>query len=230
MDDNLNPYSPESSAEPPPRIGRRLPRAALTGGLAVGLALGGAGLAYAATSSSSSTTPAASKSSPSTTAPGSPKGPRGPMRAGRMGLGAMGLGAPGLGKVVHGTFTVRTGSGFKTVEVQIGQVVGVGKSSITIKSPDGFQQTYSVLSTTIVDSQAGGISSVANGDQVDIMATSSSGRDTATNIVDATKMKASRQGFGFGPPAGKPAGAGATGFGGFDGGGPGGGAPPTEAQ
>jgi hypothetical protein len=237
MNDDLNPYDSEPAGGAPKRA-RRIPRAAITGGLAVGLALGAGGLAYAATSAGSSATPAASQSPSTTTPPGKARA-HGPMRAGRLGFGGRGI----AGRVVHGTFTVRTASGYKTVEIQIGQVTGVNKSSITVKSPDGFQQTYSVLSSTIVDTQAGGISSVGNGDQVELMATpNSGGKGTATNIVDTTKMRASRKAFGLGPPASQPgagssASSSATGFGwttpvpgGFGGGGPGGGAPATQAQ
>lgn len=220
MDDNLNPYAPEPAPEAPAKLNRRLPRAAIATGLAVGLGLGAAGLAYAATSAGSSVTPAASKSTPTTTPPG-PKS-HGPLRAGRFGFG-------GLGRMVHGTVTIRSGSGFKTVDVQIGQVLDVSKSSITVQSPDGFKQTYSVLSTTMVDAQAGGISSVGQGDQVALIATPKSGAgDAATNIVDTTKMRASRKAFGFGPSAPRPPSS--TSFGWYGGGGSVGGPPAGQAQ
>jgi hypothetical protein len=60
----------------------------------------------------------------------------------------------------------------------------------------------------MVDAERDGIGSVAVGDQVQVLATTVNGTDTATNIVDITKIGASRKGFGFGPrpgPTAKPA-------------------------
>jgi hypothetical protein len=112
-------------------------------------------------------------------------------------------------------------------------VTDVSSSSLTVKSSDGYTHTYKVVPTTVVDSQAGGISSVAKNDQVDLLATPQNGSDTATNIVDRTKVGASRQGFGFGRAKPAPAPGGAPGssnssanFGGF----PGGPAPGASGQ
>jgi hypothetical protein len=122
----------------------------------------------------------------------------------------------GLGGVVHGQYTVQTGSGYKTVLVQVGSVVNVSQSSIEVKSSDGYDHTYSVQSSTVVDAQENGISTVAKNDQVRIQAVQQSGQDVATNIVDTTKIGSSRAGFGFGhiqPPEGGalPAPPGSTG-------------------
>jgi hypothetical protein len=181
----------------------RLPRAALVGGLAVGVALGGAGIAFAATSGSTT---------PSTTAPpnsSTPKhgfgGFRGPGPGGPFGLG----GLAGFGRVVHGEYTTKSpNGGYQTIEVQTGKVTAVSTTSITVTSADNYSHTYVVASSTMVDSQRDGIGSVAKGDQVDVTATTVSGKDTATNIVDTTKVGASRNSFGFGPrhgPAGPSA-------------------------
>jgi hypothetical protein len=105
---------------------------------------------------------------------------------------------------VHGEFTTSTPSGYKTVEVQAGKVAAVSPTSITVTSPDGYTHTYAVTSSTLVDAQRGGISSVAKGDQVQIVATTVSHKDTATNIADTTKIGASRKGFGFGPRPASP--------------------------
>ncbi|HUE60654.1 MAG TPA: hypothetical protein VMO88_13825 [Acidimicrobiales bacterium] len=190
---------------------RRFPRLALAGGLAGALALSGAGIAYAATSGgSSSATPAASNAPTSTTPPTNPgghlKGPRGGFAFGRGGLGGLGLG----GKVLHGQVTIQQPDGtVKTVEFQVGTVSAVSNSSITLTSGTGsstYTHSYTVDPTTIVDSQAGGISAVAKGDQVRLTATQQKGSDTATDIVDVTKIQSSRKGFGFqrgdGPEAG----------------------------
>jgi hypothetical protein len=177
----------------------------LAGGVAAGLALGGAGLAFAATSATSSTSP--STASPSTTAPASPGRPKFAFPGGPKALGGLGgLGAiGGLGGVVHGQATVHNKSGgYQTVEIQTGKAGPVSSSSITVKSPDGYAHTYTVSPSTVVDAQRDGIASVASGDQVSVVATVVSGKDTATNIVDTTKVGASRNGFGFGPRPGRP--------------------------
>ena len=177
---------------------RHVPRAAVIAGLACVLAIGGAGVAFAAGSGSSST------STPSTTTPAKTKGPHGPF--GRRGpgalggLGGLGFGALRGGGVVHGTVTIRTSSGYKTVDIQVGTVSTVSSTSIRVASTDGFTQTYVVTSQTLVNSQAAGINSVAAKDQVSVVATVSGSTATATNIVDSTKIKSSRTAFGFGPP------------------------------
>jgi hypothetical protein len=202
----FDPLSPPNQ-DPAPRWERpgwfrlpplsRLPRAGLSVGLAAGLALGGAGIAFAASSATSSP-------STSTTVPGAfpkmpgrphlPRGPFGPMGGARFGR---------LGDAVHGQVTVPNGSGgYRTIEMQVGKVDAVSSSSITVTSADGYRHTYRVAPSTIVDSQAGGIGAVAKGDQVRIIASSQSGTDTAMAVVDATKVGASWKGFGFGMPRG----------------------------
>jgi hypothetical protein len=192
----------DSSPAPADTAGRkhgRLSRTVMAGGLAAGLALGGAGIAYAASSSSTSTP---STTAPRNTAPTPGHGPRG-FGGGLRGPGGPG-GLAGLGPVVHGQFTERTASGgYQTVEIQVGKVTAVSTTSITLTSTDKYSHSYTVAASTVVDSQRGGISSVAVGDQVQLTATTASGKDTATNIVDTTKIGASRQGFGFGFRGGK---------------------------
>lgn len=201
MDQNLNPYDPAPGTPAPAEARtRRLPRAAAAGGLVAVVALAGAGLAFAASGGSRSTaTPAASGTS-STTQPATPDRPAGPFGKGRFGIGGRMFGR-GLGGVVHGSVTLHSPSGYRTVEVQIGQVTQVSSSSITVKSSDGYSHTYAVQSSTVVDSLAGGIASVAKGDQIQLLATPAKGTDTAFNIVDQTKVGGSRMGFGFGPPS-----------------------------
>ncbi len=196
------PDQPQLPSAPRTRLLGRVPRAMMVGGLTVGLALGGAGIAFAATSGSST---------PSTTTPSKPATPTprhvypGFRRLGPGGpFGFGGLGA--LGRVVHGQFTTRTpNGGYRTVDVQAGKVAAVSKTSITVTSTDGYSHIYAVTSSSMVDAQRDGISSVAKGDQVDVLATTVSGKDTATNIVDTTKVGASRTGFGFGPHPASPA-------------------------
>lgn len=191
------PFLP-STAAPGPRF-NRLQRIAMAGGLAVGLALGGAGIAFAASSST-----------PATTAP-----PNAPVRPGHghRGLprGAKGLGA--FGSVLHGQFTVRTqNGGYQTVLVQVGKAGPVSAGSITVTSTDGYSHTYAVSPSTAVDAQRDGISSVAGQDQVRVLAVHAGSKDTATAVTDLTKLQGSRAGFGLGPfgPGAKTPATGAT--------------------
>jgi hypothetical protein len=224
---------------------RHAPRAVVIAGLAATLAVGGAGVAFAAGSGSSSTTP--SGGAANTTVPGGSHASTGHKRAapgarpfGRFGIGGLGglgagvpgLGGMGFGGIVHGQVTVRSGTGYKTVEIQTGKVTKVGSTSITVVSTDGYSDTYAVLTTTQVNSQSGGISSVATNDQVVVTASSVKGKDTVTSLIDLTKIQGSRRAFGFGPPpangktgSGAGASGGSTGTGGFSTGGP----PPGQA-
>ena len=108
--------------------------------------------------------------------------------------------------MVHGQATIRTSAGkYQTVDVQSGQVTAVSGTSITVASTDGYTHTYVVSASTVVDAQRAGISSVANKDEVQVVATQSGSQQTATNIVDTTKLQSSRAGFGFGArPGGAP--------------------------
>ncbi len=232
-------YFPELP-EPPVKASlrdrlRHAPRAAVIAGLAATLAVGGAGVAFAAgTGSSSTSTPPGS--SAATTVPGGSHTPSAPgarrFGAGGLGLGGRGpgglrlggpsLGGSGFGGIVHGQVTVRSGTGYKTVEIQTGKVSKVGSTSITVVSPDGYSHSYAVLSTTQVNSQSGGISSVSTNDQVVVTASEVSGKDTVTNLIDLTKIQGSRRAFGFGPPPanGKAGSKGPTGTSRFGGSGP----------
>ena len=178
-----------------------MPRALMVGGLTFGLAVGGAGIAFAATSGSST---------PSTTVPTKPVVP-GPGHRGFWGPGPgprarFGLGGPaGAGRVLHGEFTTRkAGGGYQLVKIQVGQVTGVKTTSITVRSADGYTHSYAVTSSTVVDAERDGISSVKTGDQVQVLATTVNGTDTAFNIVDTTRVGAGRKSFGFGARPARP--------------------------
>jgi hypothetical protein len=169
----------------------------MAGGLAAGLALGGAGISFAASSGSSSSSTTAPPNTP--VKPG--HGPRG------FGLGLPGFGGfGGLGQVVHGQAVVHTRSGgYQTIDFQVGTVTAVSSTSITVQSTDGsksgYTQTYVVTTETIVNAQRDGIGSVTTTDRVLVLATGS-GTPTATNITDVTKLKGSWAHFGFGPGPG----------------------------
>lgn len=234
MDQPTNPYggplepewTPPPAREPGPM--RRMSRVALGVGLAAFLGMAGAGVAFAVGGGSSTSTGSGSSNGSATppkgTAPAHPGrrlgGPAG------HGMGILGMG-PGRGRVLHAQYTVEVpasaGSGssstptYKTIVVQVGKaVVSSSHDSITVTSADHYAQTYMVVPSTIVDAQANGISTIANGDTVRIEgivtgATTQSGLGEtveATNIVDTTKIGASRQGFGLARPGG-PLGGGA---------------------
>lgn len=215
MDQEANPYrDPATPGQPPssPPTRWRVPRSAVTVGLAAFLGLAGAGVAFAVTGPSgrtaSSATGSLASGTSSTATPGGPP-------AGRHGMGRFGphagFGPMGAG-VVHGVFTVRNGSGYRVEEVQTGVVQpGNSSTSITVNSADGYSQTYTVQPSTEVNSQAGGISTVKSGDRVRVEALQQGSGYTATDIVDMTQIGSSRQGFGFGPPA--PPASGPTGSG-----------------
>lgn len=204
MDHEPNPYrDPSDPAEPattPPGRGWKVPKVAVSVGLAAFLGMAGAGAAFALGGSGGTST--LSGSSGSSTTPGSGgTAPAGPGPGAMFRHGGFGGPGPGLGGVLHGVFTTRNGTGFKTVEVQVGTVDTVtGTSSIKVTSADGYSQTYAIQSSTVVNSQANGISTVKHGDSVRVEAVEQGSGYTATDIVDTTRIGASRQGFGFAPP------------------------------
>jgi hypothetical protein len=183
----------------------------MAGGLTAGLALGGAGISFAASSGSSSTS-----APPSTSKPSTPNAPNTPAKPGRgphgfgfgFGFGREGFGFGGLGRVVHGQATVRTNSGYQTIVFQVGTADAAGTTAgLSVTSSDGFNQAYQVNSSTTVNAQLNGITSIKKGDQVQVIATQKGGVDTAVRITDLTALKQSGSSFGFGPGAnaGQPA-------------------------
>jgi hypothetical protein len=183
--------------------GRR-PR--LTGLLVVAviaLAAGG-GIAYVATHWGNGASPAAVQGAAQSPAPSpaaSTPSFRGHGPGGFGGFRGFGLGS--LGGVVHGQVTERTSSGgYQTVDLQTGAVTAVSSSSITVKSADGYSATYAVISSTEVNAQAAGISTVKVGDTVELTAIVSGRTATAASIIDVTSIRSSRGSFNF--PAGSP--------------------------
>ncbi len=211
MDQEPHPYHQLDQSGGAARGPRRVPKLATALGLVVVLGLAGTGMAFAfgggggtkpASLSSSSASSSTSTSLPAMRPGVDPEGhPRPGFGAGRMGRG-----------MVHGQFTVKNGSGYQTYAVQMGQVTAVSAQSITVKSSDGYTQTYTVQPSTIVDSQSNGISTVQKNDTVRIQALVQGGQQTATNIVDVTRIGDSRSGFGMMPGRG-PGMPGMPGFG-----------------
>jgi len=107
------------------------------------------------------------------------------------------------GAVIHGQYTVPDGTNsFQTDDIQVGKASAVSANAITVTSADNFSHPYVVTANTIVDSQRDGIATVANGDEVRVLATTSKTGDTATSVMDMTKLAAS--GFGRNQPRGGP--------------------------
>ena len=171
----------------------------------IALAAGG-GIAYYATHSGNNVNTVASRGSAQAAAPNpSQSAPSGRKHGldgfGRFGgLGRFGLG--GFGGAIHGQITVpKAGGGYQTLAVQSGAVSAVSSSSITVKSADGYSKTYVVASSTEVNAQAAGISTVKTGDTVVLTAVVSGSEATAASIFDLTSIRSSHEHFGF--PDGK---------------------------
>jgi hypothetical protein len=88
-------------------------------------------------------------------------------------------------RVVHGEFTARTKDGYALFDTQRGTVTAVSSSSITIKSPDGFTQSYAVNPDTKVHKgrTTVGIGDVTANAKALVVAKVSGSSRTATQIV-----------------------------------------------
>ena len=149
--------------EPAPRRWGVRETAAAVGVAAVIAGLGGAAI-YAATDG-------ASHSAGPRTAFG-PGGPGGPPGIGMHGPGADSVGAMPL----HGEFVVPDGiDGYSTVLSQSGTVTAVSTTSVTVRSDDGYSQTY-------VIPQPKGPAPALN-DRVSVRATRTGQTTTATSIT-----------------------------------------------
>ena len=101
--------------------------------------------------------------------------------------------------IVHGQAVLaKPGGGYQTVAYQRGTVTAVSTGSITVKSSDGFTQSYVINGSTIVGAQRGGIGSVKTGDTASVMGTVSGKTVTAAKVIDWTQIQHSHTLFGFG--------------------------------
>jgi hypothetical protein len=208
-------------AAPGPR--RWLDRSSLLTVTALVAVGAGAGLALAATSGSGTPQTAGSLSAATFPTASSTASPSVPGQAGvpflRPGCarivtqtreGVLCRRPGGLAHVLHGSFVVpKASGGTVTVDIQNGKVTSVSQSSITLKSSDGFTQTYAVTGSTTVEAQRNGIGSVKVGDQVWVTATASGGTVTATRVADLTQIQADR-GHWFGSLSAPTSGSAAT--------------------
>lgn len=173
----------------------RVRRAGLTAAIGVGLVLGVAGIAGAASNPS----PDPSAGTMAKQAPSAHR-PAGPQHGGYLGHGPGGPAGP-FGGALHGTFVVRRGSAFQTMQFWRGKASNVSSTSLTVTSADNAAQTFSVSATTLVNAARDGIGSVKNGDQVVVLGRGAS-QPEALQIQDLTTQQASRRQWGPPPPAG----------------------------
>ena len=159
--------------EPSPRRWGLRETAAAVGVAAVIAALGGAAI-YAATEGSSHSFGAPHKAvGPGDGKPGGPGGQHGAIG----GPGPAAVGSTSL----HGEFVVPDGSGgYSTVLTQTGTVSATSPTSITVRSEDGYSQTY------VIPNTAGNAAPpFAVDDHVVLRATHNGQTATVTNIGNA---------------------------------------------
>lgn len=136
--------------------------------------------------------------------PGGGFGPGG--GAGGFGRGG-GFGGAGLADALHGDFVVSNGgNGYTTERLQTGTVTAVSATVLTVKSADGYTQTYAVDSSTSVDRGQDAIGKVASGNTVTVIAKLSGQTATASTVEDSSidsRQFNSGQGGGFGGPPGQ---------------------------
>jgi hypothetical protein len=162
--------------EPLPRRWGWRETAAAVAVAAVIAALGGVAV-YAATAGNSHTFGAPHQAfGPDGGMPNGPGGPGGPGGQ-RAAIGAPGPAAVGATSL-HGEFVVPDGAGgYTTVLTQSGAVTAISPTSITVRSEDGYTQTYVIPSTA---GNAG--APFAVDDQVVVRATRDGQTATVTNI------------------------------------------------
>ena len=124
----------------------------------------------------------------------------------------------GMGGALHGSFVVPDGSGgYRTVMMQRGAATKVSDTSITVRSDDGFEQTYAITGDTAVGADRQGVNGIAKGADVVVMGEKKGSGVTALHVADLAQL-----GHLFGP--------GGIGPGGMRMDGPDGGAPAPTAS
>lgn len=98
----------------------------------------------------------------------------------------MGLGMR-AGRVLHGEATVQAPDGTtKVVVSQTGDITDIGGSTITVKSTDGFESTYTIDKNTRISLNGadGALSSLKKGDTVRVFGTRSGSTIHAAAVMD----------------------------------------------
>lgn len=153
---------------------------------------------------------------------GGPGGGRGGFPGG-MGRGGSAAELSLLRDALHGDFTVSENGSYVTERMQTGEASALSATSVTVKSKDGYTQTYAI------DSSTQKASNLANGSTVMVLAKVSGATATATTITDSTQTQRGGGQGGFpggqngGGQGGFPGGQNGGGQGGFPGGQNGGG-------
>ena len=182
------------AARPAGRRGRRVLAGAA---LATGLAVGGAAVAAAVSTDGGTRAVDVVASAAGLSAAGGLGGDAGHGPGG-------GIGGPGVRGALHGELTVpqAAGTGTQVVLVQRGTVTAVSKTSLSVKSTDGFTATYAITSSTRVRAKGGtGITGVKSGATVWVVSSSS---HSALMVTDRAGGPRGRHGDG---PRGGPGGA-----------------------
>ncbi|MGH8990082.1 MAG: hypothetical protein ACRDYV_01345 [Acidimicrobiia bacterium] len=107
---------------------------------------------------------------------------------------AFGPGGPGFGfgpgGGIHSEVTFENGEGrYATTATQLGKVVSVSPTSITLESDDGYQRTYAVNEDTVVTAGRDGIANLEKGDTVHLYAEVEGKEARARQILDGAAMK-----------------------------------------
>ncbi|HEY3684195.1 MAG TPA: hypothetical protein VGL93_14195 [Streptosporangiaceae bacterium] len=144
----------------------------IAAGTGAGVLLLGGGVAYASTAGPGTAANAAVPAAAQSAKPGA-KQP-GARRA-----------RPLIRRAVHGTFTVRTKKGFRTVEVQRGSVTAVSGGTVTVTSRDKQAHRYTVNGDTRVrlDKKKSDRSHIAKGLRVYVITSPQRGTSVARVIV-----------------------------------------------
>jgi hypothetical protein len=108
----------------------------------------------------------------------------------RFGFPGFGFGPGFGGPGIHSEVTIENPEGkYQTTATQLGKVVAVSPTSITIESDDGYKRTYAVTEETLVTAGRDGIANLKNGDSVSLLATVDGDKARAVQIWDAGAMK-----------------------------------------
>lgn len=162
---------------------------AVAGFVVAGLVVAAAGVAVAAdsgpgTPASASATSDDDGQRPDKAKRGQHAGQKGHGRGNGRGAGKHLMRGGLLGRALHGEVVVAAGNGsFQTMVFQRGEVTAVSARSITLKSADGFTETYPVSAETRVKARSGGITSAARGSNATVIAVKTGGSLT-TELVD----------------------------------------------
>lgn len=147
-------------------------------GTAVGVVVLGGGVAYgAATGSGTSVASTAAHASPQPSNGKSAQNPNGHPRR------------PLLRRAVHGTVTVRTPKGYRTIQEQRGTVTSASPTKLTVTSPDKVTRTYTMNADTRVrlNKQKSDRDHVAKGQHAYVITSPKAGTSVAKRVVLRTK-------------------------------------------